>query len=80
MMTEINEVKEDAGNHYRFSYKGINLDPFRIAKIYNMQSFALMTVLKKILCAGGRGHKEHGYAVKGQYNNQEKVQESKGIR
>jgi len=49
----------DTGKHYRFEYKGIKLDPFRIAKIYGMESFALMTVLKKILCAGNRGHKDY---------------------
>jgi len=49
----------DPGKHYRFEYKEINLDPFRIAKIYNMQSFALMTILKKCLCAGNRGHKDY---------------------
>ena len=49
----------DTGKHYRFKYKGIKLDPFRIAKIYGMESFALMTVLKKILCAGNRGNKDY---------------------
>lgn len=50
---------EDTGKHYRFEYQGIKLDPFRIAQIYDMKSFALMTVLKKILCAGNRGHKNY---------------------
>jgi len=49
----------DTGKHYRFKYKDIKLDPFRIAKIYGMESFALMTVLKKILCAGNRGGKDY---------------------
>ena len=60
---------EDTGKHYRFSftkkltetdikngYVTINLDPFRIATIYKMSSFALQTILKKCLCAGNRGH------------------------
>lgn len=51
--------EQDSGGHYRFSHKGINLDPFRISKIYKMQSFAMMTILKKCLCAGNRGHKDY---------------------
>jgi len=52
-------AKKDAGAHYRYSFCGINLDPFRIASIYEMQSFAMMTILKKCLCAGSRGHKDY---------------------
>jgi hypothetical protein len=48
---------EDPGQHYRYTYKGINLDPFRIAKIYGIQDFALQTILKKVLKCGERGHK-----------------------
>ena len=61
---------EDAGKHYRFEYKvnitlenladnyvTIKLDPFRIAKIYGMEDFAMQTILKKVLCAGNRGNK-----------------------
>jgi hypothetical protein len=50
--------KGDAGAHYRYQYKGINIDPFRIAQAYNMTDFAMMTILKKCLCAGNRGHKD----------------------
>lgn len=49
---------QDTGQHYRHNYKGINLDPFRIAAIYGMTDFALLTILKKCLCAGNRGHKD----------------------
>jgi len=49
----------DPGAHYRFMYKGIKLDPFRIARVYRMKSFAMMTILKKCLCAGDRGHKDY---------------------
>ena len=48
----------DAGSHYRFSYRGLNLDPFRIAQTYGMTDFCMMTILKKCLCAGNRGHKD----------------------
>ena len=64
-------MTEDPGKHYRFEYKVclteqdkknehviVKLDPFRIAQIYGMTSFALMTVLKKCLCTGNRGHKD----------------------
>lgn len=50
--------KIDAGKHYRFQWKGLNLDPFRIARIYGMQEFEAHTILKKVLCAGNRGHKD----------------------
>ena len=53
----IQTIKEDAGKHYRYSYKGINLDPFRIAEIYGITDFALLTILKKTL-RGGRAHKD----------------------
>jgi hypothetical protein len=62
IMSDVKTDKErenDKGKHYRYSYKGINLDPFRIARIYEVDSFAMMTVLKKCLCAGERGHKDY---------------------
>ena len=62
---------DDAGKHYRFEYDvavfqkdlengslTVKLDPFRIADIYGMSDFALMTILKKTLCAGNRGYKD----------------------
>ncbi len=55
---EIPVAKPDAGAHYRFQYKGINLDPFRISAIYGITNFAQLTVLKKVLCAGNRGYKD----------------------
>jgi len=52
-----NTQKEDAGKHYRFNYKGIKLDPFRLAKIFNLDA-AQLTILKKTLVTGKRGHKD----------------------
>ena len=62
------KVPEDNGKHYRFETTvkvpegakevTLKLDPFRIAEIYGMTDFALLTVLKKVLCAGNRGHKD----------------------
>ncbi|MGZ4975753.1 MAG: hypothetical protein ACXV8O_01275 [Methylobacter sp.] len=49
----INSV--DPGAHYRYTYKGIKLDPFRIGQIYGITSLAMFTILKKCLCAGNRG-------------------------
>jgi hypothetical protein len=49
---------EDPGKHYRYELNGIKLDPYRIAKIYAVNDFALQTILKKCLCAGNRGHKD----------------------
>lgn len=50
-------LENDPGKHYRYSYRGINLDPFRIAEIYKINDFALQTILKKALRAG-RAHKD----------------------
>ena len=52
------EVKKDAGAHYRFQYRGLKIDPYRISQIYGMTDFCMMTILKKCLCAGNRGHKD----------------------
>ncbi len=59
-----NELLDDPGKHYRYTYKDINLDPFRIAKIYGMTSFPMQTILKKVLCAGERGHKDYTQDLK----------------
>lgn len=68
-----NELRNtnDPGSHYRHEYKVplkvrdvangyaiVKLDPFRIAEIYEMDCFALQTILKKTLKAGERGHKD----------------------
>lgn len=48
----------DTGKHYRFIYKGVNLDPARIALIYDLRHPMQHVMLKKILCAGKRGHND----------------------
>jgi len=50
-------MSQDTGKHYRFSYKGINLDPARIASIYGITNMVQAGIVKKALCAGTRGHK-----------------------
>lgn len=50
-------TKEDAGEHYRYEYKGIKLDPARIAQVYGITNHMQFFVIKKGLKAGKRGHK-----------------------
>jgi hypothetical protein len=52
------DAEKDAGAHYRQYYKGIELDPYRIAKIYGITDHMQFFILKKGLKAGGRGHKD----------------------
>lgn len=47
----------DPGQHYRFTYKGIKLDPFRIAQVYGITDFGQQTILKKVLRMG-TAHKD----------------------
>ena len=42
--------------HYRFSYKGIKIDPYRILKIYKITDPAQQHAIKKLLRAG-QSHK-----------------------
>jgi|TARA_R110000744_G_scaffold88901_1_gene173090 DNA-directed RNA polymerase subunit L len=49
--------EKDKGLHYRFQYKGLNLDPARIMLIYDANHPMQRTILKKALCAGDRGKK-----------------------
>lgn len=48
---------KDKGAHYRYSYKGVKLDPVRISLIYEINHPSQAGALKKILCAGKRGKK-----------------------
>jgi hypothetical protein len=48
----------DSGKHYRFEYKEIKLDPYRIFKIYNITEPAQQHVIKKLLVPGERGGKD----------------------
>ncbi len=61
---ETKPVVEDRGTHYRFSYKGVHLDPARIALIYGITNPMQFQALKKILCAGKRGHKDTNADIK----------------
>jgi len=49
---------KDTGNHYRYSYKGIKLDPARIMAIYKNPHTMAGSIVKKALVAGERGQKD----------------------
>ena len=49
--------KPDKGEHYRFEYKGIKLDPARICLIYGANHPLQQCIIKKSLKAGARGKK-----------------------
>lgn len=38
--------------HYKYSYKGIKLDPYRILTVYNVTCPAMQHAIKKLLRAG----------------------------
>jgi len=45
-------VSEEIGKHYKFSYKGIKFDPYRIFDIYKITSAPQQHAIKKLLRAG----------------------------
>lgn len=49
--------KADPGQHYRYVYKGVKLDPARIAQIYGMTDHMEFFILKKVLRMGS-AHKD----------------------
>lgn len=40
------------GSHYKYSYKGIKMDPYRIFKVYKISDPAQQHAIKKLLRAG----------------------------
>jgi len=53
----VNGTLTDAGKHYRYDFKGVKIDPYRIASVYQVTDPALFTILKKTL-RQGRAHKD----------------------
>lgn len=51
-------MNNDTGSHYRKFYKGFQIDPARICKIYETNSAMITQIVKKALCCGQRGHKD----------------------
>jgi hypothetical protein len=44
--------KKDLGKHYRFSFKGIKVDVYRILEIFQITNPAQQHAIKKLLRAG----------------------------
>lgn len=45
-------MSEATDSHYKFSYKGAKLDPYRILKVYEITEPAQQHAIKKLLRAG----------------------------
>ena len=43
---------DPSGAHYKYSYKGLKLDPYRIMAVYNITNPAQQHAIKKLLRAG----------------------------
>lgn len=48
----------DVAKHYKHQYKGIKLDPYRIAKVYEMQGGPREQIMKKCLRFTDKGQTE----------------------
>jgi hypothetical protein len=59
-MTSSNNKKksEDKGKHYRYEFKGVKFDPYRVASLYGLTGGPQEHMLKKLLRGGGKGHSE----------------------
>jgi|TARA_R110000851_G_scaffold9579_3_gene35563 hypothetical protein len=51
-------MSNDVGAHYRYKYKAIKLDPYRIAAIYNLGGGPREHAVKKLLRGVEKGHTE----------------------
>lgn len=51
-VTRIDLGTKDGGAHYRYHYRGIKVDPYRIFAIYKITHGAHQHVIKKLLRAG----------------------------
>ena len=49
---EKQEEKTNEYKHYKYSYKGIKLDPYRILSVYGVTCPAMQHAIKKLLRAG----------------------------
>ena len=48
----LTEAPRDSGAHYRYSYRGVKMDPYRIIAVYGITHPAHQHALKKLLRAG----------------------------
>lgn len=51
-------MSNDVGAHYRYSYKGVKMDPYRICKLYGVEGGPREHALKKLLRGASKGHTE----------------------
>lgn len=51
-------AQEDVGSHYRYQYKGVKLDPYRVFLVWGVTDPALQHAIKKLGMAGQRGGKD----------------------
>jgi len=49
---------KDTGSHYRYDYKGIKMDPYRVFEIYNVTDAKAQHAIKKLLRMEGKGHSQ----------------------
>jgi hypothetical protein len=67
----------DPGAHYRYAYRvnlsetdkangyvDVKLDPARICDVYGITNMMQSQAVKKVLCAGNRGHKDFSQDIK----------------
>lgn len=52
------EKKKSVDGHYKHSFKGIKLDPYRICRVYNIGGGPREHMLKKLLRGSEKGHTE----------------------
>ena len=50
--TQAKTEYDPSGAHYKYSYKGLKLDPYRIMAVYNITNPAQQHAIKKLLRAG----------------------------
>ena len=51
-------MSEDMGKHYRYTYMGVKIDPYRICAVYEIGGGPREHILKKCLRGTGKGHDE----------------------
>jgi hypothetical protein len=52
------QTKADPGGHYRFSFNGVQMDPYRIALVHGVRHPIAFHIMKKILRGTRKGHSE----------------------
>jgi predicted glycoside hydrolase/deacetylase ChbG (UPF0249 family) len=64
LMNEVTMSNDKQHNHYFKDVRGLtHIDVYRIIELFNVVDPCLQHALKKLLVAGGRGHKDIGRDV-----------------